>query len=135
MVGDVGKFSQNGVNVNNMEYQQYFKVTQVPTPAQIFAFIEEHPGTISDGYFLNQPDTWKWLRLPAAWHGGGANLSFTDGHMETHLWKLASTKQPVLPGVTYPPIALPHGEWADFQWLMDRTSTESYSADSGPSTP
>jgi prepilin-type N-terminal cleavage/methylation domain-containing protein/prepilin-type processing-associated H-X9-DG protein len=124
MMGDAGQFSQSGANVNNPDYVQFFKITQVPKPSQIFVFIEEHPNTISDGYFLNQPAAWKWTRLPASWHQGAANLSFTDGHIEAHRWLCASTKPPVKPGVIYPPFRPPKDQTADFYWLMERTSTE-----------
>lgn len=123
MVGDAGKFSQSGANVNNPKYVQFFKVAQVRAPSQIFAFIEEHPNTISDGYFLNKAFGGQWIRLPAAWHAGAANLSFTDGHVESHVWRCASTRQPVLPGVTYPPMTVPPTDNSDFLWLMARMST------------
>jgi prepilin-type N-terminal cleavage/methylation domain-containing protein/prepilin-type processing-associated H-X9-DG protein len=133
MVGDAGKFSQSGANVNNPNYKQYFKVVEVRAPSQIFAFIEEHPNTISDGYFLNKPYSGQWIRLPASWHGGAANISFSDGHVETHLWRSASTKQPVVPGVTYPPVAVPSSENADLYWLLSRMSTQQVTSSvSGP---
>jgi prepilin-type N-terminal cleavage/methylation domain-containing protein/prepilin-type processing-associated H-X9-DG protein len=124
MVGDAGQFSKAGANVNNPEYLQFFKLTQVPNPSHIFAFIEEHPNTITDGYFLNKPDSPKWWRLPASWHNGAANLSFTDGHSETHRWLFASTKPGVRPGATFPPAYVPNAERGDFDWLMERTSIE-----------
>jgi prepilin-type N-terminal cleavage/methylation domain-containing protein/prepilin-type processing-associated H-X9-DG protein len=136
MVGDAGTFSKSGGNVNNPAYVQFFKVSQVPKPSQIFAFIEEHPNTISDGYFLNKPDSSRWLRLPASWHNGAANLSFTDGHIETHRWLFSSTKPGVRPGVTYSSTYVSGTEHGDFDWLMDRTSTEnSPSSDSDPYQP
>ncbi|HLH56866.1 MAG TPA: type II secretion system protein [Verrucomicrobiae bacterium] len=134
MVGDAGVFSLNGANTNNPEYRQFFKVTQVPKPSRIFVFIEEHPDSINDGYFLNQPDRLGWFDLPASYHNGAANLSFTDGHSETHRWLLASTKRPARPGGANPlPYALDPNERADFQWLMERTTVDSYSAPNNPS--
>lgn len=128
MIGDAGSFSASGANVNNPEYKQFFKLNQVPKPSQIFVFIEEHANSIGDGYFLNQFETNQWLRLPAAYHNGAVNLSFSDGHLETHRWQNASTLQPVRPGFAYFPVQLPPGERADFYWLLYRTSTESYSS-------
>jgi len=134
MIGDAGQFSQSGANVNNPEYKQFFKVTQVPKPSQIFLFIEEHPNSIDDGYFLNKFDSQTWLRLPASWHRGAANVSFTDGHLETHRWLMARTRQAVQPGLAYLPIWVPSAEAVDFNWLMSRTSTEN-SPDNYGSTP
>jgi prepilin-type N-terminal cleavage/methylation domain-containing protein/prepilin-type processing-associated H-X9-DG protein len=122
MVGDAGRFSAGGANTNNPAYRQFFKTTQVPEPAQIFMFIEEHANSIGDGYFLNKPDDPEWLRLPAAYHRGAVNLSFADGHLESHRWLDPSTLDPVRPGEAYFPI--PNGNGQDFRWLMDRTSIE-----------
>jgi prepilin-type N-terminal cleavage/methylation domain-containing protein/prepilin-type processing-associated H-X9-DG protein len=125
MIGDAGEFSRSGANTNNPEYKQFFKMTQVPKPAQIFVFIEEHPDSIDDGYFLNKPDSLKWIDLPASYHNGAVNLSFTDGHLETHKWLYASTKRPARPGGAQPlPSLVPANQTADFDWLMFRTSTQ-----------
>jgi prepilin-type processing-associated H-X9-DG protein len=34
-------------------------------------------------------------QLSESLHGGGATLSFADGHVELHLWQDARTKPPV----------------------------------------
>ena len=133
MIGDVGSFSQGGSNTNNPWYKQFFKTTQVPKPSQIFVFIEEHPDSINDGYFLNKPDRLEWFDLPASYHNGAVNLSFVDGHAERHAWAEASTKRPARPGGAHPlPFALTAIEGADFQWLMQRTTVETYSHQTDP---
>jgi prepilin-type processing-associated H-X9-DG protein len=126
MIGNAGAFTQSGANVNNPYYQQFFKTTQVPEPSRIFVFIEEHPDSINDGYFIDQPETYRWMDLPASWHGGAANLSFADGHSEIHRWRFASTKPPAQPDAAHLPIYIPAAEQGDFDWLMDRMSTETY---------
>lgn len=131
MVGDAGEFSLGGSNTNNPEYKQFFKMSQVPKPSDIFVFIEEHPDSMNDGYFLNRPDSGEWFDLPAAYHNGAANLSFADGHAESHAWLFADTKRPPRPGGAHPlPFAVPAGERGDFYWLMQRTTVESYKLDS-----
>jgi prepilin-type processing-associated H-X9-DG protein len=124
MIGDAGQFSRSGANVNNPNYRQYFKITQVAQPAQIFVFIEEHPNSIDDGYFINNPQQFTWTNLPAAHHNGAANISFVDGHVETHRWSDSSTRLPIRPGIAYLPISVPAATRRDFYWLMYRTSTE-----------
>jgi prepilin-type N-terminal cleavage/methylation domain-containing protein len=62
MVGNAGQFMLAGANVNNPYYRQFLDLGQIPQPAQIFVLTEEHPDSISDGYFLNQPDSYRWLR-------------------------------------------------------------------------
>ena len=126
MMGDAGEFSRSGANVNNPEYRQFFKTTQVPQPARLFVFIEEHPDSINDGYFIDQPETHRWMDLPASWHRGAANLSFADGHSETHRWRFASTKPSPRPDAAALPFSIPAAEQGDFEWLMDRMSIEAY---------
>lgn len=128
MVGDAGVFSNGGANTNNPEYKQFFKVSQVPKPAQIFVFIEEHPDSINDGYFLNKPDSDGWFDLPASYHNGSVNLTFTDGHAESHHWLNQSTKRPSRPfgARPLPSDVLPRGQRADFYWLMQRTTVDNY---------
>ena len=53
MVGDAGSFSQSGVNLNNANYVQFFKAFSIPRPSEIFVFLDEHPDSIDDGYFVN----------------------------------------------------------------------------------
>jgi len=125
MIGNAGEYSSSGANTNNPAYKQFFKTSQVPKPTQIFVFIEEHPDSINDGYFLNKPDSMEWFDLPASYHNGAVNLSFTDGHLETHKWLYASTKRPARAGGAQPlPSPLRRKQTADFDWLMFRTTTE-----------
>lgn len=124
MVGNAGAFSQSGANTNNPSYRQFFTVAQIPDPSQIFVFIEEHPDSIDDGYFLNKPDSGQWLDLPASYHQGGANLTFADGHAEAHKWLFGSTKPAARPDSAHLPFFVPAGERGDFDWLMQRTTVD-----------
>ena len=132
MIGDAGAFSRTGTNINNPSYQQFFKITEVPEPARIFVFIEEHPDSINDGYFIGQPATHRWVDLPASWHGGAANLSFADGHSETHRWRFASTQPASRPDAAHLPFYVPAAEQGDFDWLMARLSVQTYTNSSAP---
>jgi prepilin-type N-terminal cleavage/methylation domain-containing protein/prepilin-type processing-associated H-X9-DG protein len=124
MVGDAGDFSTSGSNVNNPNYKQYFKVVQVPKPSRIFVFLDEHPDSINDGYFLDKPDVDQWLKLPASYHNGAANLTFVDGHAETHKWLFSSTKPPSKPDAAHLPITnIPDAEIGDFYWLTARMTS------------
>jgi prepilin-type N-terminal cleavage/methylation domain-containing protein/prepilin-type processing-associated H-X9-DG protein len=127
MVGNVGEFNLGGKNTNNPSYRQFVKSAQVPDPSRIFVFIEEHPDSIYDGYFLNKGEKPEWWHLPASYHEGAANLSFADGHVETHKWLFGSTRQPARADVLEFPIPIPPAEQGDFNWLMWRTSLKQYS--------
>jgi prepilin-type processing-associated H-X9-DG protein len=122
LVGDAGEFSRSGSNVNAPGYRQFFKLSHLPQPARIFVFIEEHPDSVDDGYFLNNPYKPEWHDLPASYHNGSANLAFADGHVESHRWLNSSTRAPARPDAAGLPLAIPASERADFRWLMERTS-------------
>jgi prepilin-type N-terminal cleavage/methylation domain-containing protein/prepilin-type processing-associated H-X9-DG protein len=126
MTGDAGEYTLGGTNVNNPGYRQFFKLTQIPRPANIFLFIDEHPDSINDGYFLNRNESGKWTDLPASYHGGGANLSFADGHAEKHVWNFPSTKPSPRPDAAGLPFQIPEKQLGDFDWLMERTSLDEY---------
>jgi prepilin-type processing-associated H-X9-DG protein/prepilin-type N-terminal cleavage/methylation domain-containing protein len=122
MVGDAGEFTTQGFNTNNPAYQQFFALTEIPQPSDIFVFIEEHPDSLRDGYFLNSAGSHQWTDLPASYHSGGANLVFADGHAEYQRWKVASTRVPPRPLAFEPDRTLEGPERRDFYWLMQRTS-------------
>jgi prepilin-type N-terminal cleavage/methylation domain-containing protein/prepilin-type processing-associated H-X9-DG protein len=129
MVGDAGRYIRGGQNVNNLGYHQFFKLEQILQPSQIFVFIEEHPDSINDGYFMNHIEVLQWVHLPASYHDGAANLSFADGHLEKHKWRSAVTRPPSLAEAAMLPIPVPPNVFgpvdkADFDWLMQRTSID-----------
>jgi prepilin-type processing-associated H-X9-DG protein len=121
MVGNAGSFMTDGYNINNPAYRQFDRLTQIPEPATLFVFIEEHPDSINDGYFLNRAAKYEWNDLPASWHNGAANLSYGDGHCEAHRWMDSVTRKPGRPDGANLPIALGE-ERGDFYWLLKRTS-------------
>ena len=127
MVGDAGEVSKAGFNSNNPAYVQFFNITAVPRPAGIFIFLDEHPDSINDGYFLNQGGYYdrEWIDLPASYHNRGGTFSFADGHSETHRWRNPSTVCPAQPGGAQPlPRDVPDGENADFDWVVSRMSVK-----------
>ena len=130
MVGDAGTLTATGFNRNNPAYLQFFSLATVPQPASIFVFLDEHPDSINDGYFVNRADYWQWIDLPASYHNGAASFSFADGHSEMHRWQCALTKQPAQPdllqlgGAPLLPLYVPAGQRADFYWVVDRMSVE-----------
>jgi prepilin-type processing-associated H-X9-DG protein len=124
MIGDAGDLSKYGYNSNNPEYIQFFKISSIPKPANIFVFLDEHPDSINDGYFINNGYDWTWIELPASYHNGAASFSFADGHSETHRWNLASTRAPARPDGAVLPRPLDRSEWDDYGWLRQHTSVD-----------
>ena len=126
MVGDAGTFSLGGTNLNNPTYVQFFKMFTVPRPSDIFVFLDEHPDSIDDGYFLNKESAVPtWNDLPASYHDGAGSFSFADGHSEHHRWQNASTKQPPRAYGIISPLPMPiSGGTQDFFWVLSRMSIE-----------
>ena len=137
MVGNAGEFSANGYNVNNPGYVQFFKITQIPQPSEIFVFLDEHPDTIDDGYFLDKAteytssayggsdyNTAEWLDLPATYHNNATAFSFADGHSALHRWLVSSTSYPVQPDVPYLPVNVSANQRTDFDWILDHMSVD-----------
>lgn len=124
MVGDAGEASRGGTNVNNPEYTQFFSLSSIPNPANTFVFIEEHPDSIDDGYFLNNPDDLQWISLPASFHHDAATISFADGHLELHRWFEGATRAKPVPDAANLPHPVTNDHLSDFEWLADRSSVE-----------
>jgi prepilin-type processing-associated H-X9-DG protein len=90
-------------------------------PANAWLLIDEHPDSINDGYFLNNPAGANfWTDIPGSLHKGAATVSFADGHAEIHQWLSKSTRLPVQFSYGPPPLD-PLGH-TDFQWLIARTA-------------
>jgi len=132
MVGNPGPLLQNGKNSNNPYYRQFIKESDIPAPSSIFVFLDEHPNSINDGYFLNvppdddDPNSLQWVDLPASYHNGGGSFCFADGHSEIHQWRFASTKQPNIAYSFTLPMAIRVQEQDDFNWIIQRTSVPYY---------
>lgn len=122
MVGDAGDLSQQGFNLNNPDYVQFFKLSSIPKPANIFVFLDEHPDSINDGYFLNKAYYREWLDLPASYHNGAATFSFADGHSQIRSWEHARTKRPARPDAASLPFYIPASETDDFNWVLEHMS-------------
>lgn len=138
MVGDAGSFTANGYNINNPGYTQFFKTTQIPQPTEIFVFLDEHPDSIGDGYFLDKsPENGggyggayksaEWTDLPASYHNGATAFSFADGHSSLHRWLHPNTVRPPMPNAANLPISIPSSPaaaLADFNWVMEHMSVD-----------
>lgn len=114
LIGDPGK----ALDQFNPGFRQYFKMTEIPEPSQTFTFLEEHPDSINDGFFVNSWDEPKWGNVPASYHAGSGNVYFADGHGENHRWVVADTVRPPKEGALgggFAPIPP-----TDYLWLRDR---------------
>ena len=119
MVGEPG---WTVTNAFNPAYQQFRKSSEVPNPSGIFVFLDEHCDTINDGFFVNRLDEYNWGNVPGSYHNGAVNLSFADGHTESHRWVLEDTRRPAKQGAARG--KFPASPTTDFEWLKQRTSVK-----------
>jgi prepilin-type processing-associated H-X9-DG protein len=67
-----------------------------PKPDMVWVLVDEHPDSINDGCFFDDPLTRsQWTDLPACYHNGACGFSFADGHSEIRKWKTEIKSAPV----------------------------------------
>jgi prepilin-type N-terminal cleavage/methylation domain-containing protein/prepilin-type processing-associated H-X9-DG protein len=90
-----GDGTVGGVNWGFPQYKQYLKQVQVPKPAKTWLFLDEHPDSINDGYFIDNPTLNYWQDTPASYHNGACGFSFADGHSEIRKWLSGTSRYPI----------------------------------------
>jgi prepilin-type N-terminal cleavage/methylation domain-containing protein/prepilin-type processing-associated H-X9-DG protein len=108
-----------GKNALITEYRQFMKTSDVPQPANTWVTLDEHPDSINDGYFINNPTVNNWQDIPASYHNGACGFSFADGHSEIHKWM--SKRSSVIPiKFAYTTVAFDAEGRRDFEWWKER---------------
>ena len=120
-----------------VSFRQFLKESAVPRPSDTFVMLDEHPDSINDGYYLNNPGSYNpatdvisqvpsnWGDLPASYHNGAAGFSFVDGHSEIHKWvgKTARVRIKAIDGQGFDsPNLNTAQDRQDIRWLLFRTS-------------
>jgi prepilin-type processing-associated H-X9-DG protein len=114
----------NGPDAPTYGGRVFRKQSELRRPTTTWAFIDEHPDSINNGYFpiyLNKP---QWVDFPASLHKGGGTLAFADGHSEVRMWVERSTSRPVKYTIISSGggVSVPATELRDVRWLQDRTT-------------
>jgi prepilin-type processing-associated H-X9-DG protein len=91
-----------------------------PPPAKAWIFVDEHPGSINDGYFQVSMTSMAWPDVPASYHNRACSFSFADGHGEIRKWLDPETVQPVVQGVNVQ--SIPTSHLKDITWVRERSS-------------
>lgn len=83
-------------------WKQWHKTSEVKKPSEMFVFIDEHPGSINDAFFVctfggggangssEYPRTVngaQWGDVPAFYHNRATGFGFADGHSEIKKWQ------------------------------------------------
>jgi hypothetical protein len=106
----------------NPDLIQYFKLTQISRASLTFTFLEEHPDTINDGFYVNRWQDYSWGNLPATHHYRASSLAFADGHIENHKWVIADTVRPPVKGGANGGNGIKASPVTDFEWMKERAS-------------
>jgi len=109
-----------GNNWGFPQYSQFLKQSLVPRPAKTWLFLDEHPDSINDGYFINNPTATAWQDIPASYHNGACGFSFADGHSEIRKWLSPASLYPNVM-FQYPPTKQFGADRRDFVWYLERT--------------
>ncbi len=121
----VGPQNDAGTPINSA-WKQFLKLSDFRNPSGIFVFLDEHPDSINDGWFVfctaaNPAERATWSDLPASYHNGAGGFSFADGHSEIKKWRASSTIRPVRKTASDFPITV-GSDIRDITWVGERTS-------------
>lgn len=124
----------NGMWLPPAAYRTYAKLPAIVRPVNTWVTIDENPQGINDAGFgvvcanASNVSLCRLIDYPAPFHGGGAGLSFADGHSEVHKFKSpVITKASTIPGGTPLPQVTgtaANGLATDIGWLAENTTTE-----------
>ena len=107
------------------QYRQWLKLRDIPNPAKTWLTIDEHPDSLNDGFFINDPATPYWGDYPGTLHGNGTSFSFADGHVEFHPWRSRSVRA----RVSFQYVFQPRTDVAtrqDLKWYHERAGLVRY---------
>ncbi len=91
------------------------RLPEMRRPSRLFSFIDVEAASMALGMFYIPTDESAWYMVPGARdRGTGANVAFTDGHVEFHKWKYPSRTRRSGGGS---PFANAQDQ-ADFKWLF-----------------
>jgi len=123
----VGPQDQQGTPIN-AAWRQYLRQADFQNPTVTFVFLDEHPDSINDGWFVfctaaDPTERTAWSDLPASYHNGAAGFSFADGHSEIKKWLSPTTKRAVLKNENGFPVPV-GSDTRDIQWVAERTTVK-----------
>ncbi len=102
VVGSVLAVGGYGTN-----FVTYRKLPEIGNASGIFVILDERYDSINEANFASDlsntgtlsgngvPSPFWWLDTPAGYHHNALNLSFADGHVESHTWQRATTLGPI----------------------------------------
>lgn len=108
--------------LDTAHYVVFRKQSDITRPTQVWVTIDENPGTINDGWFVERPElTSQWVDMPAAYHNFAGGLSFADGHAEIRKWTDYKVRAGTY-GTNTPKDPSLKAEQDDLLWLLALTT-------------
>jgi prepilin-type N-terminal cleavage/methylation domain-containing protein/prepilin-type processing-associated H-X9-DG protein len=102
-------------------------------PSRIFVFLDEHPDSINDGWYIVVGKDWGgpygWTDVPSALHNGACGFAFLDGHSEIKRW-FGTLRSPAWMSVAFKDRhagflkAVTEVDKRDIDWAKDRMADE-----------
>ncbi len=107
-------------------WRTYQKMSDLskPKPTDAVIFLDEHAGTINDGWIQFSGDLMSWPDRPGTRHSRGCVFGYADGHSELHKWIGGETFQPEIQGQSPPTGVTSAGGQRDFAWWQEHMSAK-----------
>lgn len=112
-------------------YATFMSLSDIQSPADVLVTLDERWDSINDAYFgidmsntgtpegNGSPRPYYIIDYPASYHNGAGNVSFADGHVESHRW-LEPTTHPRLGTARARVFTLPTDR--DVRWLEEHST-------------
>jgi prepilin-type N-terminal cleavage/methylation domain-containing protein/prepilin-type processing-associated H-X9-DG protein len=117
----------NGYGVwQDSNYVTFRTLGEIHNPSDTWVLLDEREDSINDGYFaVDVAAQYRILDYPASYHNGSGNLTFADGHAESHRWLEATTMPPIQPGehLSVDPQFTSKDDH-DMQWLSEHATVK-----------
>ncbi|MSR65843.1 MAG: prepilin-type N-terminal cleavage/methylation domain-containing protein [Pedosphaera sp.] len=109
-------------------YRVFRKASDLTRPGPVNTFVildEQGEESINDGFFavpmrfydpVGWESSYKWVDIPATYHGNAGSFSFADGHSEIHKWKDPRTATDKIRNFC------PNNK--DYEWVMSKSSAK-----------
>ena len=91
------------------------------SPSIAWIFLDEHPGSLNDGFFQVGMISASFPDLMASRHNNACGFSFADGHAEIHKWRDPRTIKPEARGVTWQNVGSAPSS-PDWMWMTNHST-------------
>jgi prepilin-type N-terminal cleavage/methylation domain-containing protein/prepilin-type processing-associated H-X9-DG protein len=129
MGGEDGSTAFSGVMAGNAKYRTFTKLPNIPSPDNLYVFLDENEDSINNGWFgismagipytgvAANPNAYAFFDFPAYYHNNAAGFSFADGHSEIQKWGDGRTMPPVRDVTLVNVSGTPSPGNRDIEWL------------------